>query len=880
MKTRIFLLIFFALSIFYIHGYNGYAPSPIFNAINENDIETVSRIADSYMNIWSNGPNGEYPLMYAVRVSNLQAVICLIPYYSDTTILNNTNNNSKNILDIANEQYNSEILNIISLRVLQELEDPQNFEMAYKLLFTKNEFVRNWARNDKLDLNITNEDGLTLLQYSCQNRSTSYANYSSSYFRDTGNKAEFAEFLIQYGINIDAVNSRNETALFLAIDNGYTEVASYLIDSNADPDIITEYEDTALRQSLVENNIQIFMKLVEAGADLNILDDYGNSVLAESIDDEKFDYARILIDAGADVNLKEGSGYTPLYEACDESDTELVRLLIENGADVNSLNGRYNTPALLEVMYPENYELVSLLLENGADANGKNSIGQNALFYVSSTYDSEIIKLVIEYGADVNAINEYGNTPILDAVCFGRFDLLAIYKDYGGDFTVTDNDGENGLHYAVRGAVPESFEILHTDFVTGHELSNNLLSYFLDVGININAQNIEGQTPLMLAATGEYDLPQYVQILLEHNADPNLRDIDNNTALMYSIGRPRIMQKLIDAGADPYITNSDGNTALDLAEEWAIEYSNNNNLAECARILSELMNISNRTLLSLNEAILLGYRDQILENLEVIEDINQTDEDGKTAVYCAVSKQDIETLQLLIDNNADINAGQTNWLTPLILALTIADNEIVKMLIDSGADVNLGSYDGYSFQSPLRKAMGNSSSSNLQPNIEAIRYLIEAGADIEWEDRYGESELMYACRNSSQEVVQYLIDRGASIFDLAQWNYQEKSIFDVASYANKPIIEAELESRFMNKVMRTTDYLNLRTNQNTYSDIIIILNTNSPVEIIEIGETDEFEGICSCWVKVKTLEGASDAYGNSRIGYEGWIFAGYLNEYE
>lgn len=89
----------------------------------------------------------------------------------------------------------------------------------------------------------------------------------------------------------------------------------------------------------------------------------------------------------------------------------------------------------------------------------------------------------------------------------------------------------------------------------------------LDAGADVNLRVNNGVTPLM-AACGPY--PQAVRLLLEHGADVNATDDNENfTALMYAAveGLSPVVDILLEYGADPSMTDVDNDTAADFARQ-------------------------------------------------------------------------------------------------------------------------------------------------------------------------------------------------------------------------------------------------------------------------------------------------------------------------
>lgn len=115
-----------------------------------------------------------------------------------------------------------------------------------------------------------------------------------------------------------------------------------------------------------------------------------------------------------------------------------------------------------------------------------------------------------------------------------------------------DKDGFNALHFAA---------------LQGH---NNLIDLLVKNGVNINATDAVGRTPLYLAVIKQF--PDTVRVLLEHGANVNIGDKEGDgkgrSPLLIAVAEKNIeiVQLLRGHGAQVYgFKNKEGNNAFHLA---------------------------------------------------------------------------------------------------------------------------------------------------------------------------------------------------------------------------------------------------------------------------------------------------------------------------
>ncbi len=110
-------------------------------------------------------------------------------------------------------------------------------------------------------------------------------------------------------------------------------------------------------------------------------------------------------------------------------------------------------------------------------------------------------------------------------------------------------------------------------------------------------------------------------------------------------------------------------------------------------------------------------------------------------------------MTILIEAGADVNARSKFGSTVLIYAVKSRNNQLVDILLRSGAEIN--ATEESSGRTALAWAVATKA-------IETVKKLIEAGADLETIDKWGNTPLMIAKSTGSEEIVKLLTDAGAT----------------------------------------------------------------------------------------------------------------------
>ena len=173
----------------------------------------------------------------------------------------------------------------------------------------------------------------------------------------------------------------------------------------------------------------------------------------------------------------------------------------------------------------------------------------NSSFHEGS---ERVVKLLIERGGDVNAMSEDG-TPLHCAANGDSVECIRLLLEHGADVKAR-LDGWTMLHYAMQ-----------------HKKPRDAARLFIEAGVDVNAVNDEGWTPMHIL------LDEYRQLdeMLEYDVDMAHDDtLEDDVAIMYdgTWGDDLAMtldtaQLLVTNGADMNSDDVEGATPLFLIYE-------------------------------------------------------------------------------------------------------------------------------------------------------------------------------------------------------------------------------------------------------------------------------------------------------------------------
>ena len=139
--------------------------------------------------------------------------------------------------------------------------------------------------------------------------------------------------LVQGGVNINARNASERTALMIASSRGHINVVRELLQLRANPNARDAYGHTSLMDAALFGRVDIVRELLAAHADCNTRNGENETPLSIASRNGHAVIVRDLLAAHADPNIQNIRDETPLYLACLHGDVDIVRDLLAAGAN-------------------------------------------------------------------------------------------------------------------------------------------------------------------------------------------------------------------------------------------------------------------------------------------------------------------------------------------------------------------------------------------------------------------------------------------------------------------------------------------------------------------------------------------------------------------
>ena len=254
--------------------------------------------------------------------------------------------------------------------------------------------------------------------------------------------------------------------------------------------------------------------------------------------------------------------------------------------------------------------------------------------------------------AGANTSDKRGTTPLMDSAAVGSLDAMKLLVAAGADVNAKNQLEITALMWCA------------TDL--------KKVRFLLSKGADPNARSKQGQTPLLIAASTDGNL-ETVKLLLEKGANLKKADADPASTPLSAAAQANdlaMFRFLLERGA---IARG---PAGGLSLGFAAAHGN----AAMVRLLLEQ-----------------GVSPNMPSPPPVLEVKNGTVELGSfTPLILASSFGGPETVKILLDAKANVNAQEARGMTPLMFSVAVdhPDARVVRLLLDRGADPKIKSKSG------------------------------------------------------------------------------------------------------------------------------------------------------------------------------------------
>jgi uncharacterized protein len=414
-------------------------------------------------------------------------------------------------------------------------------------------------------------------------------------------------------------------------------------------------------------------------------------------------------------------------------------------------------PDLIAAAREGNVQAVRSAIASGSDVRAAGTDGTTPLHWAAYRGDDEMARVLLDSGASADAANRYGIRPLSLACAAGNAALVERLLKAGADPNTRQPDGETALMTASRTGAVEEVKLL------------------VARGADVNAvEPARRQTALMWAAAEGH--AGVVRALIAAGANVKARSQSSFTALLFAAreGRIEASRALLEGGAalDESLSVNSRETAGGVAQGQQ-ESSLDAFLLAASNAHFELASFFLDRGANPNGAPRGWTALHMVSWVRKMGNVGSNDPPPEGSGNMG----SLEFVRKLVAAGANVNARVTSrrlpvgaseltftGATPFFLAARTADVDLMRLLKDLGADPQMPT-DLHT--TPLLAAAGvGAALPGEEPGTEAevlqaLKLLLDLGADINAIDDRGNSAMHGAAYKHLSKVATYLADHGS-----------------------------------------------------------------------------------------------------------------------
>ncbi len=363
----------------------------------------------------------------------------------------------------------------------------------------------------------------------------------------------FMKYLLNKGAATDVIDEYGYSLLNFAAVTGQQNPALY--------DFIIENDDKALNGLNHEGANALLLVLPhlkspdligyfqEKGMSLKSTDKDGNGAFNHAAKGGNIDMLNWLIEQGVDYTSPNKEGGTAMHFASagmrrHHNTVDVFRYLKEKGLDPNKATNEGITPLMTYAFDGSDPTAFEFFLKNGASVDQADNKGNTALINAAGFNSVEIVKLLMNESANTNIVNKKGQSALMMATQYNSSEAMNLLLSKGSKAPIFDEDGNGALYYLVQSYSSKTEEDFNkkmkllkenkVDFKATEPTGNSLFHLAADKditslielanegGLDVNAKNKEGMTPLLIAAMKSKD-GESLKYLVSIGADKSIK---------------------------------------------------------------------------------------------------------------------------------------------------------------------------------------------------------------------------------------------------------------------------------------------------------------------------------------------------------------------
>lgn len=505
-------------------------------------------------------------------------------------------------------------------------------------------------------------------------------------------------------------------AAALALAGAFSLAAPSLSPAAAQSGSSSTGPDRRLVDAVQQRDFETARGLLAAGGGVNVPQGDGATALAWAAHWDEVDLASKLIAAGADVGAANDLGVTPLMLAAANGSLPLVELLLAAGAAPDAARPTGDT-ALMFAARAGSLEVVRRLAAAGANPNARTAGGHTALMWAAAEAHAGVAQALIDHGAALVDVRTAA-TPFVPRRRRPRRGPILLREGEAANPAEFPRDGETDPPRTAGGFTPLLYAVLAGDGETVRVL--------LDAGADVNDASPDGVSALMLALTKRHE--DLALLLLDRGADPNY---DRRDAARTARARAGGTRGPATVAAAAESVDFAGYTALHVAAATG-QHRALRALLAAGAAPDAPMDRPKR------------FTDAFEVGVFASPGAGRLTQRGTTPFMVAAKTVDVEAMRILAAAGADPFATTDDGTTALILAAGLGKR--------AAQDITYYDWD-------------------QDKAIDAARYALELGLDINAANDWGATALHGAVYHAAGDLIRFLVANGADV-DATDWENQ------------------------------------------------------------------------------------------------------------